>query len=51
MLVLQLEIPLRVLDADPLDDGPEGLFVVGKLAVFDPGTKKLAEDAAEVLVP
>ena len=47
---LQIEVALCVVEADALDDLLQSLLVVGILAVLDPLTDEVAEDAAEVIV-
>ena len=47
---LQIEVALCVVEADALDDFLQSLLVVGILAVLDPLTDEVAEDAAEVIV-
>ena len=48
---LQTEVAFGVAEANALDNGAQGLFIGGILAVFDPGAEQLTEDAAEILVP
>ena len=47
---LQGKVALCVVEADALDDLLQSLLVVGILAVLDPLTDEVAEDAAEVIV-
>ena len=47
---LQVEVALCVVEADAADDLLQSLLVVGILAVLDPLTDEVAEDAAEVIV-
>ena len=44
---LQVEVALCVVEADAADDLLQSLLVVGILAVLDPLTDEVAEDAAE----
>ena len=47
----QIEVPLRIPEANTFYNGQKGLFIIWKLAVFHPAADQIAEDASEVLVP